>query len=360
LHDLLQIFTTAVHLVCVNLATGGPLLALGLYRRALRRDDPAADVVGRRLLRASLHGLYGGVALGALSAWLWWQAHPDELRSGFNALPFSKFYFALLELLFSAACFEVWLRLWRSRSPRVRLTWFIGFLGVTNTVYHFPTLFSILSVLSTRSLAAGTSVRFVSMLADGEVLSRVFHFLLASLAVSGATLCALAMTRSRAPVPENPLDPSEPPADDPFRRLQFRGALTALVTTLLQWPVGVTVLLFLPEVSRNELLGDQWAAAMLFALSLAAVVMLMHRAATAVIDRPTVQVVRSMLLWLGTTIVLMTAVRHFAREAAYGRRPLDIAAASPSLEGSFTNAAGSPASLKTRILLPFVPRLPTP
>jgi hypothetical protein len=61
---------------------------------------------------------------------------------------------------------------------------------------------------------------------------------------------------------------------------------------------------------------------MLFFLSLAAVIMLMHRMAAAVMDRPNTAVVRSILLWLGTTIVLMTAVRHFAREAAYGRLPL--------------------------------------
>jgi hypothetical protein len=192
------------------------------------------------------------------------------------------------------------------------------------------------------------------------VLSRVFHFLLASLAVSGATLCALATTRSPAGDPELPAGIPDVQPPDPFGRIQSRGSLVALVTTLLQWPVGVTVLLFLPEVSRNNLLGDQWAAAMLFALSLAAVVMLMHRAATAVIDRPTTRVVRSMLLWLGTTIVLMTAVRHFAREAAYGRRPLEVAAASSSSDGSFSNFAGSPESLKSQILLPFVPRLPTP
>jgi hypothetical protein len=331
LHDLLQIFVTALHLVCVNLATGGPLLALGLYRRALRRDDAAADATGRRLLRASLHGLYAGLGFGALSAWLWWQSHPRELASGFNALPFSKFGFGALEFVFSAACFEIWLRLWRRRSPRVRLTWFIGFLGVTNTVYHFPTLFSILSVLTTRSLPEGTTVRFVSMLADIEVLSRVFHFLLASLAVAGATLCALATTRTptkdaaavaAANSPESPADP--------YRSLQFRGALWALATTLLQWPVGVAVLLLLPATARDDLLGDQWAATMLFGLSMLSVLMLMHRTAAAVMDRPSPRVVRSILLWLGTTIVLMTAVRHFARESAYGRRPWEVAAATAS------------------------------
>jgi hypothetical protein len=326
LHDLLQIFVTALHLVSVNLATGGPLLALGLYRRALRRDDGAADVAGRRLLRASLHGLYAGLGFGVLSAWLWWQSHPRELAAGFHALPFSKFTFGAMEFVFSAACFEIWLRLWRRRSPRVRLTWFIGFLGVTNTVYHFPTLFSILSVLTTRSLAEGTTVRFVAMLGDAEVLSRVAHFLLASLAVAGATLCALATARPTALAAA--ASETDASAADPYRRWQFRGARWALVTTLLQWPVGIAVLMLLPADARNDLLGDQWTAAMLFGLSMVAVVMLMHRMAAAVVDRPTPRVVRSILLWLGTTIVLMTAVRHFARESAYGRRPWETAASS--------------------------------
>jgi hypothetical protein len=133
---------------------------------------------------------------------------------------------------------------------------------------------------------------------------------------------------------------SAPPPDDSFRRLQFRGGLYALIPTLLQWPVGVAVLLLLPEAARNDLLGDQWTSAMVFALSLGAVVMLMHRAAAAVMDRPNARVVRSMLLWLGMTIVLMTAVRHFAREAAYGRRPLEVAVrTSDDSSGPATSAA---------------------
>src|SRR5262249_36579490 len=150
-HDLLLIATTTLHFLATNLAVGGPVLCLWLARRG-GRGDLGAGLLGRRLLRTSLVGFYVGVALGGVAAYLWWKTAPLNVVRAFHALPRSRFEFGVLELVFSAACWEIWLRLW-SRGTRPRLGWWLGFLGATNVVYHFPTLFAVLVVLSERSTA---------------------------------------------------------------------------------------------------------------------------------------------------------------------------------------------------------------
>ncbi|MGC3970715.1 MAG: hypothetical protein QM775_26285 [Pirellulales bacterium] len=320
--DLLQILVTALHLTSVNAAFGGPILALWLFWRARRRNDATADAVGRRLLRGSLHGLYFGMVLGVLAAWLWWTAHAPQVTTAFEALPRSRYYFTLGELVFSAVCFEAWLALWR-RGSRTMLASALAIISITNTVYHFPTLFSILSVLSTRTPPAAVPVRFISVLGDAEVLIRVAHFSLASLAVAGAMLMALAtasprLRRRDVSAPSAvATSPDDSPTADSTSLLKSRGAIIALVCTLLQWPVGVVVMLQLPETARDALMGNDVSTTTLFGLSLGAVVMLMHRLTTAGFGETSPAEVRSGLLWLGITIALMTAVRHFSREPLY-------------------------------------------
>lgn len=319
--DLLQILVTALHLTAVNAAFGGPILALWLYIRSRRRNDPLANAVGLRLLRGSMHGLYTGMVLGVVAAWLWYTAQPREVLIAFESLPHSRYYFTIAELGFSTVCFEAWLVLWRTGSRRAGLGYFLAAVAITNTVYHFPTLFSILSVLSTRPAAPELPLRYVSVLVDPEVVARVTHFTLASLAVAGAMLMALAMVKPKLLVKNPPTSSDGEPAVADLAtasaRLKARGAQIALVATLLQWPVGVVVMLQLPESARDTLLGYHVAITSLFALSLGAVVMLMHRLATASFGETTAAEVRSGLLWLGITIAMMTAVRHLSREPLY-------------------------------------------
>src|SRR5262249_51021183 len=142
------------------------------------------------------------------------------------------------------------------------------FAGATNVVYHFPTLFAVMVVLSERSIAAGTTVRFVSMLADPEVLARTFHFITASLAVTGAAAVQLLVRRQQA-VGDN----------EHLEQLKRSNARIAFFATMLQWPIGIGVLLALPEISRSNLLGDDAGAVGLFGMSLGGVIVLMHHLA---------------------------------------------------------------------------------
>jgi hypothetical protein len=323
--DLFQILLTALHLTSVNAAFAGPILALWLDVRRTRHADAVADALGRRLLRVSLHGLYGGAFFGALSAFVWYNSHPAEVATAFRALPTSRYYFAVAELVFSAVCFELWLLLWRRGSRRALVGRFLAVAAITNTIYHFPTLFAVLSVLSTRPHEATSGISFLKHLGDGEVLARVAHFSAASLAVGGALLAALASligpknigSSTVAATPAEPIVVPPAAAFDVAARLKARGGLIALITTVLQWPIGIVVVLQLPEASREALMGHSMSATMLFVISLVAVVVLMHRLSAVAFGETTRAEVRSALFWLGITIFLMTGVRHYAREPLY-------------------------------------------
>lgn len=312
LSDSIQILVTALHLTAVNAAFSGPILSLWLFLRSCRNPNSDVADLGRSLLRGSLFGFYAGMALGVVAALIWWGNQERAVERAFHALPIDRYYFTVAELIFSAVVLEAWAALWRrnadhetSRNNALMIG--LAFVGITNTAYHFPSLFTVLSVLSTR-IPAGEE-RFVSLLIDPEVIARIAHFALASFAVGGAMLAALAAARK-----------FETADDDDVRTiftLQRRGALIALVATLLQWPVGILVVLQLPEASRDALIGQNAAVTVLFAVSLCAVVMLMHRMAAAAFGGVSPAEMRSLLLWLGITIMLMTAVRHFSRAPLY-------------------------------------------
>jgi len=303
-----------LHFITVNLAVGGPMLALWLDRRS-RRGDAAADLLGRSMLRIGLLGMYAGGALGVVAAYLWWSAAPTAVERAFRSLPRSRYEFGLAEFVFSAICFEVWRRLWTNDGRRWRRTgWWLGLAATTNVAYHFPTLFAGLSVLSTRPTQAGGTVRFVSLLVDAEVLARTAHFLVASVAVAGTVLSWLAAQASPRQSTDDSAKTNPTTAAELLRR---RGSQIALFATLLQWPIGIGVLLTLPDRSRDGLLGDDLTTAAMFGISLGAVVVLMHRLAAAAFGRVSRREASVTLAWLGMTIIFMTAVRHYARQPLY-------------------------------------------
>src|SRR5438270_11738652 len=71
----------AAHLLCVNVASGAPLLAAWLDGRGTRGDDAAARAAVY-LARASLAALAAGTALGLVIGWLKWDADYRSLWLG--------------------------------------------------------------------------------------------------------------------------------------------------------------------------------------------------------------------------------------------------------------------------------------
>lgn len=310
----------AAHLLAVNVAAGGPFVCIWLARRA-RRGDAAADRAGRLLARWTLDGLALGVILGlALAAMLWWL----DQRAFFHALATiepRRLAFGGLEMLFFYALMAWYLAAW----GRWQRGWFHALIALaagTNLVYHFPTLFTVLAVIGERQISEPRA--FVSWLTDGEVLARVMHFCLASLAVTGGALLIAARRMSVA---------GEASAD---RAAQW-GAHLIFWPTLLQLPLGLWVLLSLPAPSLEALMGgDLWGTAW-FALALLATLALLHQLAVAILSGvQATQMLRSVAL-LFVVVTLMVIARDRARRPLVERRE-GSAIARPSVLASETRS----------------------
>src|SRR4051812_48598410 len=142
--------------------------------------------------------------------------------------------------------------------------WILGWLAATNLMYHFPPLFAVISVLSARPHEWTGEVRFVSWMAEPEVLARTLHFVLASFAMTGLAVMAYAL---KMPAETDPRD---------RRRISSWGGWLALVPSLCQLLVGMYVLLELPDESRDRLLGGDLPGTALFGGSILATLVLFH------------------------------------------------------------------------------------
>jgi len=244
--------------------------------------------------------LLGAAELGVLSL-----AGHRPLFEALATLPPSRLWFAGLELLFSLGAMIAYRLLWdRPRFPG----WLhagIGFVGGTNLVYHFPALFSIVGVLSERADLWHSEVSFRRMLIDPETLARGGHFLLASIAVTGLYLAALAARQTAR----------TPGAAPVLTRYVTWGARLALLPTLLQFIVGLLVLLCLPNLARDALLGQNLLGTALFGGALIATLGLAHHlAAIALGDLETSALRRAIGLML-LVVVFMVGARWQARQA---------------------------------------------
>ncbi|MGD9720982.1 MAG: hypothetical protein AB7O59_02890 [Pirellulales bacterium] len=290
-----------VHLLLVDLAMAGPLVCVWLDWRATRYGDAIAFQAGRTLARTATWALTLGILLGiVLLAVRWWQ-DDGSYFAAVAVVPRSRLWFAGAELLFYFACMGAYSGLWhRWRSWRLAHR-ALAVAAATNLLLHFPALFAIFSVVSTRPELLGEtldSAAYRRLLIDPEVLSRVLHVWLAALAVSGAAVMAIGM-RLATRVPE--------PAA--ARSLTRHGAVVALVPTLLQIPAGFWVAWAMPESERAVLLGGDWLAGGLFVVSLLLALWLMHSLAGIALGNDAAPQIRRALLTLCVLVLLMVGTR---------------------------------------------------
>jgi hypothetical protein len=240
--------------------------------------------------------LLGGALLG-----ICYLADDRAYWRALGAIPRERIWYGLAELGFTFGCLAAYAALWdRLRRHRVwhRL---LAVAGASNAIVHFPALFTIVSVLSTRgSLAAVTLDRsaYRRMLIDGEVLARVAHVWLAAAAVTGIVVIVLAMR-----TPEGDM-----PARTRQRHLQG-GARLALIATVLQFPAGVWVVLEMPEAARQSLIGGDWLATALFAVSLLLAVQLAHLLWSIAIGDGQARQVRHSVAVIVVLVLLMVGTR---------------------------------------------------
>lgn len=303
-----------LHLLAVDVATVGPLLAMWLEWRQARRGDPLAGAIGRRLAAWSLACAVFGIGLGLISVALLPGGEASPYRSAFARVPEERWWFVASELVFYAVVMGIYVGLWRrltsSRGGRVvhRL---LAILASTNFLYHFPPLFVVISALSARPdlwQAPFDRRLYWTLLLENESLARVAHHWLASLAVAG---CA-AMLVASGLVAQQAADAARNSA----RTIIRLSARIALVATVLQMPVGAWVLIAAQPVTQESMLGEDALATGLFVVSIIAALALMHHLAAAMLSDVSRRAIWRTAALMALVVILMAATLHRSRQAA--------------------------------------------
>ncbi|HVX15800.1 MAG TPA: hypothetical protein VHC22_31750 [Pirellulales bacterium] len=294
-----------LHLLAVYVAMTGPLVCLWLQRRAAR--DELAARLDRYLLWLAVAALPIAAALGGVAILLISQLFPDAYLAAVRVLPKSRYWpYGAIELVFSLLCFLAAALLPAVSRWRGVVRWLATLFGSTNLVYHFPALFVMLGVLSTRRTAWGQSIKFTVLLGDAEIGARIVHHLLAALAVGGVAIAWYGLRRSadaaRADVARA----------DTARSIAW-GSRIATAAVLGQVFTGLWLIVVIPEGSRNALSGgDGLAAASLGGALLLTFFVLPRLAAAAWGQVEHHAMYRTVLLVLAI-VALMTATRHRTR-----------------------------------------------
>jgi len=293
----------ALHLLCVNAAAGGPLIAAWLDWRAAHGDQ-AAPAAARYLAAFSLGGLLAGALLGTAIGWLQWDTSYRSLWLG--PLRY-KLHWAGIEAVFSLVLLLGW---WRwlpgsagGRKWAVAVRGLLALLASSNLLYHFPVLFSVAARLYDQGQTAGAVLRgagFRQQMAVGETPALAVHVTLASVAVSGVLLIGYAVRLQKRD-------------DTAASKLAIWGGRWALAPTLAQLPVGLWTLAMLSAAAQTRIMGTSTIGVLLLVGSLTAAFWLTRELAGIAmgeIARPIL--IRSMAALL-VTVVLMTGLQRQTR-----------------------------------------------
>lgn len=308
--DLLLVPVLAAHLLLANAAAGGPLVALWLVGHGRGRPDALANRVGPWLLGASLGALVAAIVLGLATLGLFFAAHGESFLSSAGRVPASRYWFGVAELGFYFACVGAAWALWRPGRQGRRRTGLIAvllFVGAADLIYHFPPLFTVIGVWTART---GPELPFAQAMLDPEVLSLVLHFVLSSLAVTGALLLKHAQRWDREPAEA--------------RRVAIWGGWWAVAPTAIQLPVGFWVLQQVPRQARDALVLGDFLGSTLFGLGMLGSIVLLHRFAAAAMGESTPRHRRWTVGLLSVVVLLMVATLHRTRQIAYDP-PLPLA-----------------------------------
>lgn len=298
--DILLIFVLAAHLLAMNVATAAPVVCIWLKRREVRQADEVAGRLGHFLAWQSMVFLAIGIVLGIAAVGLLWLDTDTRFFQALSSVPRRRLWFGLVELLFFYGVMLAYAWSW----PRVRRsTWWhpaLAVLAATDLIYHFPPLFAAIGVLQEQASLAGTELgysEFLRLMTSTETMARVVHFLLASFAVTGGLIMMWSLGRKRLAGDE---------------RCVAWGAWLALAPSVAQLLAGVWLLFALPRGAQQQLMGANWLATGLLALSGVALFAMLHSlGALALGETKRREIVRSLCL-LVLVVVAMTAVRHMA------------------------------------------------
>jgi hypothetical protein len=345
----------------VGVAGVGPLVCLWLEWRARRRGDWVVGQAARRLARLSIQALWLGMLLGAACLALLALEPGGRFWQALTLIPARRLWFNGAELALYLACMEVYVRRWQ-RMPalaRVGLAFFAG----TSVLYHFPLLFSAVSVISgdRELMEAGRTLgwrELVGVFGTPQTLSRVVHAILAACVVTGVALMKIAAGPGRGiglwpmrgrRMPEQPMT-DEAMSSDSFgpspnhassahgqdghashAPLAACGARLALAAAMLQIPAGAWILLNLPASLRDQFLAVDAGATLLFASGLVTMIGLLHHLAAAALGDASPAVLRRCVVLVVVLFLCMVGAGHRARAVSAASVPPRARAAVPAV-----------------------------
>jgi hypothetical protein len=300
LTDTLVVVAFVLHLIAVDIAAAGPLLCVALEWRGLRRSSADADRLAKRFAKLTLYALAVGASLGGLLLIILHHRSP-AYWSAVERVPAQRWWFAGAEVMFFVACMLCYIALW----DRMRRWPFwhrlLAIAAATNLMYHFPPLFTMISLLSTRSELADTPLDralYVQFLFDREFLARVAHHWLASLATSSVALMLVSAQNAGLTQPNR------------SRSAFLLGSRVALAATVLQLPTGLWLLFASPSSTQTSVSGGDFLGTAVFAAALMATVFLLQQLLTAALGDTRRKTAFTCAAALFVVLVLMGAVLH--------------------------------------------------
>ena len=202
------------------------------------------------------------------------------------------------------------------RSPQRWWHRLLAIFAATNLLYHFPPLFTMISLMSTRpELASAVLDRslYVELFTDGETLARVAHHWLSAVATTGVLVMLVGSRKDRS------VDSNAPSISRAWAAIF--GARAALAATALQLPAGLWLLLVSSAAVQSRLLGGDIAGMALFGSAIVAMVVMLQFIAVAALgdDSQGTAIKAAVLLIL--VLLLMSAVldRMRSEEGAWGK-----------------------------------------
>ncbi len=293
----------ALHLMCMNIASAGPLVCIWLDWRSGSGNE-AARRAAKFLAWKSLALLIVGTLFGLITAGaLWNDAYHDVMHKFMYKIKWGAW-----ELLFSIVLMGLYALLVMRSAPKS----FAGKVGRaaiailtgTNLLYHFPVLFIVISEVSGGYLDVPEDVNatvFRSLMAEPSVLARSIHFWLASFAVTGVALIGYGKWILK-----------RDEQDEVGKRIAIWGGRIALVPTLLQILVGVWVMSVLPSAMQQRLMGQDMLAASAFGLSLIGALWLMQQLAAVAFGDTEPRTLKMAIHLMYTVVILMTFTSRLA------------------------------------------------
>ncbi len=298
--ELLATLILATHLVAMNLASAGPLCFLWIPWGSHGDGNGRGRDLLPRMIRWSVVAYLVGMVTGGL---LWVVLPGDGLSQALARFPMRAYGFAAAELTFSLACLLPLALTWNRLQDRPWLGKLLAILSATNLLYHFPPLMAVIGQLtvnphwSTEPILTRSAV--LGLMSKGHVLALSFHFGLSSIVVAG---CATLLLASQV---------SEPTAL--FQRIIRRAGIAALLSTLLQIPVGIWLLASTSSAARNSLMGGSLAGSLAFVAALTGMILLLQRLISIVLGDCNRRTLLETFWLLIVVIILMTGTLRWSR-----------------------------------------------